>query len=261
MRLFKKKESKKKLGLKGTIPRRATTSFTTVEIVKAFKEGQETALAQGDESTKAPRELKVGDRVRIVDVGSYGGFENGSTGIFLGMDLPNRAEIDIEGYSGKPLGFWLNRLEHEDGTPVKLPDEDSSRPLMPLQFGDIGQAAETSRISAEMFALALAGDGSRDAWINPIQILRERIEKDGLEAWAHENLQHIERLDESPHGTLYQYTRNGFDSSNPMRFVMLTGNIGQKHWLFVPPWCKTAEQAVAWTFGMLPGEYHPMSEA
>lgn len=197
---------------------------------------------------KAPK-FRAGDWVEIDDLETPAGPRPAKVGNRVRESKVARSGSEKE-YRFAPLNAWYphTSLQYEDGPPVAAPAEISW---------------DAPTFGSSMFI------GLDPASPSPKDKLQKEIEERGLENWAHDHLDDIELVDRSDHGLLYSAYRLvrgilGPPSSMPensFKFVVVRGNIGQTHWLWVPPFCNTAEQAVAWTFGMLPGEYSPISEA
>jgi hypothetical protein len=68
-------------------------------------------------------------------------------------------------------------------------------------------------------------------------------------------------LDEGLRGILYEVDLRG-DPERVARYVQVRDASTQReYYLRVPPQIRTADEAVAWTFGLAAGEYRPMQES
>jgi hypothetical protein len=68
-------------------------------------------------------------------------------------------------------------------------------------------------------------------------------------------------LDSGPRGTLYQAELPG-DPERVAHYVQVHDTSTERiYYLRVPPTIQSAEEAVAWTFGLNPGEYRPVQES
>ncbi len=232
------------------------------------------------EAPLEPHPAEAGDRVKTVGSPSAGQIDLGPHGEIRRVLEARAGDYRISLHDddgGWGVSYPPSSLEHEDGTPVapsKAKEEQKDKWLMdggdwPVVSPALREALATRRQQDlhRTFLAPFTFMGIDPATPSPLDRLQKEIKKRGLEDWAHEHLDQIDLLDSSDWGLLYsarKAIRIGMNHEIPkdaFRFVVVRGNIGQTHWLWVPPLCKTAEQAVAWTFGMLPGEYAPISES
>jgi hypothetical protein len=147
----------------------------------------------------------------------------------------------------RAVGVWREEIEilhREDGPVVEWPDGSG------LYFWeDVEVPAEMVTNPESLRASDIVNQGN-------IELRRTMIERKGLGRFLREA--GAKKRDQNEWGTLYELRlpREGL-----LVVLEVTCPSTRRHYLLrVPPWVRSAKQAVAWTFNCRPKEYKPTAQ-